>query len=393
MSDDSDFDGDLDAEGSALEIEIPPVEPPRQFDAPQLGLALAQVDRLIRANEARNIHNVTGAGQTVAVCDTGLNVDHVDFAGRVVTQVNFTPDNGGDRNNAADGNGHGTNVAGIIVADGDHRGVAPGGRVIPIKVLTNGGGGSFKAVADALQWVLDHREEHGISAVCMSLGAGDNRANDSGLQKDRVKKLIGALRAQRVPVVIAAGNDYFTHGSRQGMAYPAIIRECVSVGAVYDEFEGPFSYGSGARATSSGPDRITPFSQRLHESVNADCRTDIFAPGAPVTSSGIDGPRGESVQHGTSQAAPVTTGVILLMQELHRRLAGELPEVAALVEMMRNGAVVIRDGDDEADNVQHTNLDFRRVDALGALDAVVRSLQKTMLLTGQPLGGQPVLDR
>lgn len=384
-------DTDSDADLSVMEIEIPPVDPPRQFDFPQLGLALTQVDRLIRANEARNLHNVSGAGHTVAVCDTGLNTAHVDFAGRVVTQRNFTADNGGDPNNAADGNGHGTNVAGIIAADGDHRGVAPGARIIPLKVLTNKGGGSFKAVADALQWVLDHRQEHGISAVCMSLSARDNRVNDDGLEKDRVKRLIRALRQHRVPVVIAAGNDYFTHGSRQGMSYPAIVRECVSVGAVYDEFEGPFSYASGARALSSGPDRITPFSQRLHETVNGDCCTDIFAPGAPVTSSGIAGPRGESVQQGTSQAAPVTVGVIVLMQELHRRLAGELPEVDALVEMLQHGSVVIRDGDDEADNVQHTNLDFRRVDALGALDAVVRSLQKTMLLTGQPLGGQPVL--
>ena len=371
--------------------EIVPVDAPRQFDQPQLGLALTEVDRLIRANEARNLFGVDGAGLAVAVLDTGLNTAHVDFAGRVLAQANFTADNAGDPDDATDGQGHGTNVAGIIAADGDHRGVAPGAGVVPLKVLSNSGGGSFQAVAHALQWVLDHHEEHGISAVCMSLGAGDNLQVDTGLMHDATGERVRKLRERRVPVVIAAGNDYFKHSSAQGMSYPAILRHCVSVGAVYDEFEGAFSYASGATAFSSGPDRITPFSQRLHEDVSPDCRTDIFAPGAPVTSSGINGPRGESVQHGTSQATPVTVGVILLMQALHRKLDGGLPEVDDLVEWMRRSAVPIRDGDDEHDNVGHTNVEFRRVDAFRALDAVGRALQQKMLLTGEPLGGEPVL--
>ena len=169
------------------------------------------------------------------------------------------------------------------------------------------------------------------------------------------------------------------------MSYPGIIRHCVSVGAVYDDFEGAFSYSSGAQAFSSAPDRITPFSQRLHETVNAACRTDIFAPGAPITSAGIHGAHGESIQHGTSQATPVTAGVILLMQALFKRVAGQLPPVDLIVDLLRQSAVTINDGDDERDNVRHTGLDFLRVDAVGALEAVGRHLQKELLLTGQPM--------
>ncbi len=374
-------------------VDVKPVDPPRQFDTPQLGLTFAEVDRLIRASAARNAFGVDGSGLAAAVLDTGLNTGHVDFAGRVLAQVNFTTDHGGDRGNAKDGNGHGTNVGGIIVANGDHRGVAPGAGIVPLKVLRNDGRGSFGAVADALQWVLDHHQEHAIAAVCMSLSAGDNRTDDAGLDLDPVNNRIRSLRELRIPVVVAAGNDYFTHGSKQGMAYPAILRHAVSVGAVYDEFEGGFSYASGARAFSSGPDRITPFSQRLHESVEATCCTDVFAPGAPVTSAGIQGPRGESVQQGTSQAAPVTAGVLLLMQQLHRNLTGELARVDDLVEWMQRSAIPIQDGDDEADNVEHTDLEFRRVDALGALDAVVRALQKEMLITGEPLRRGPLEER
>lgn len=370
---------------NGMPTQIAPVETPRQFDSPRLGFALAQAGRLIRAVEARTVFDVDGAGFTVAVLDTGLNTEHVDFEGRIVAQRNFTNDNGGNPEDATDGDGHGTNVAGIIVANGDHLGIAPGAHVIPLKVLGNNGSGSFSAVTDALQWVIDHRDEHSISVVCMSLGAGDNRTSDASLESDAIRGRIETLRSARVAVVIAAGNDFFTHSSAQGMSYPGILRHCVSVGAVYDDFEGAFSYSSGAQAFSSAPDRITPFSQRLHETVNEVCRTDIFAPGAPITSAGINGPHGESIQHGTSQATPVTAGVILLMQALFKRVAGQLPPVDLIVDLMRQSAVTINDGDDERDNVHNTGLDFRRVDAFGALDAVGRHLQKELLLTGQPM--------
>ena len=193
--------------------------------------------------------------------------------------------------------------------------------------------------------------------------------------QDRIRE----LRDEKVAVVIAAGNHYFTHESQQGMSFPAIIRECISVGAVYDAAEGGFSYSSGAKANSTREGQITPFSQRLHYSVNPRTRTDIFAPGAPVTSSGINGPHGESTQHGTSQATPVTAGLILLMQDFYQRATGELPTVDNLVKWMRRGGVTIRDGDDEDDNVEHTNKSYTRADAISALDAVRRHLHKQLL--------------
>lgn len=365
-----------------ISVTIAPVERPAQFDAPQLSF-LVEVDTFLWVNQARHAFNVTGQGLAAAVLDTGLNTKHVDFAGRIPAQRNFTPDNDGDPEDASDGQGHGTNVAGIIGANGDHIGIAPGANLIPLKVLPNEGGGDFVWVDQALQWVIDHRDEHTITAVCMSLGDGGNYTTDSfgffaRLRRD-IQNKIRRLRDARVAVVIAAGNDYFRHQSRQGMGFPAIIRECVSVGAVYDAHEGGFSYADGATATSSRPGQITPFSQRLHESVSAQTFTDIFAPGAPVTSSGVNGPHGESIQHGTSQATPVTVGLLLLMQEFYRRATGELPQVADLVTWLRRGGVTIHDGDDEDDNVQHTGLDFTRADALSGLDAVRRHLQKQWL--------------
>lgn len=363
-------------------IGIEPVESPAQFDAPQLSF-LPEVDNFLWMSQARHAFNVSGADLAVAVLDTGLNTDHVDFAGRIVAQRDFTGDNNSDPEDASDGQGHGTNVTGIIAAGADHIGIAPGANIVPIKVLSNQGGGQFAWIDDALQWVVDNRDEHNISVACMSLGDGGNYTSDSfsffAILRRSIQQKIRTLRENRVAVCIAAGNDYFVHDSRQGMGFPAIIRECVSVGAVYDAVEGGFRYGSGATAFSSKPGQITPFSQRLHESVSAETYTDIFAPGAPVTSSGINGPHGESVQHGTSQATPVTAGLILLMQEFYWRATGELPTVDDLVLWLRRGGVPIHDGDDEDDNVEHTSLNFLRADALSALDAVRRHLQKQRL--------------
>ena len=390
--------GDVPGDEVAFDIEVPheeersipiaPVEPPTVTDDADLPF-LPEVTDFLWVDQARNAFQVNGSGMTVAVLDTGLNTGHIDFAGRILAQVNFTPDNGGDDNNANDGNGHGTNVGGIITAGGNHTGMAPGANIIPIKVLSNSGGGDFRWIDQALQWVIDNREAHNITAVCMSLGDGGNYTSDIfgiwQFLRHSMRRKIQTLKEARVAVVIAAGNDFFSHDSRQGMSFPAIIRECVSVGAVYDSDGGGFSYGSGAKATSTKRGQLTPFSQRLHSSVNAATGTDIFAPGAPVTASGIGSPTASSTQHGTSQATPVVTGLILLLQEFYHRWQDELPTVDQLITWLQDGGVPIFDGDDENDNVQHTNLTFTRADALSALDAARRSIQAKEL--AKTMGG------
>jgi subtilisin family serine protease len=340
---------------------------------------LVEVDEFVRASQARQLFKVSGKGLCAAVLDTGLNTQHVDFAGRIAAMRNFTPDNNVAADDVSDANGHGTNVAGIVLAKGDHTGMAPEATLVSLKVLQNNGSGNFDWVNQALDWVLQNHAAYNISAVCMSLGDSGNYTDDERFAATSLARKISDLREARVAVVVAAGNDYFTHGSQQGMSYPAIIRQTISVGAVYDAEGDGFQYASGAEAFSMRAGQITPFSQRLHQSVNRQARTEIFAPGAPVTSSGINGPHGESIQHGTSQAAPVTAGIILLLQEFYQRHAGELPTVDQLTSWLRRGGVSIRDGDDEDDNVQHTNLTFLRLDAVRALNAAYRELVRRRL--------------
>lgn len=347
-----------------------PVDRPLQYGGPQRHARLIEASDMIHAGEARRSFGVDGKGLTVAIVDSGLRTTHVDFAGRVVGGVNLSTDYGGNPSVFIDGHGHGTHVAGIIAANGDHKGIAPAAGVLPIKVLSNSGGvSSIRALEDALQWVLDNREARNIAVVNLSLGDGLNHLE---AVEDGFRAKIRALREAKVAVVAAAGNAFYTFKSKQGMTWPSIIPETVSVGALYDADIGPYWYCGGALAHSTGSGRITPFSQRLHESTNAVLRTDIFAPGASIRSSGILGDHGESDMQGTSQATPVVAGVILLMQQLHLREYGVLPAVDDLETWLRESGVRINDGDDEDDNVRNTGRDYLRLDALAALRAIGR---------------------
>lgn len=366
-----------------LRVEhVQPVEAPVQRAAPLLA-ELLRASPLIGVHEGREAFGVHGAGTTVAVLDTGLRTTHLDFAGRVAAQRNFTADNGSDPEDASDRNGHGSNVTGIICAGGIHVGIAPGARVIPLKVLSNTGSGRFRAVADALQWVIDNHEVHEISAVCAALGDGGNYQSDSGFADDAVGARIRRLAQLGIACCTGGGNDYFTHGGVQGMSYPAIFRDSLSVGAVYDEDQGSFQYRSGAEAFFTGADRITPFSQRLHEKVGGACATNIFAPGVPTISSGILGDRGESVQGGGSHAVAAVTGVVLLIQSLHKRATGSLPEVSDIRRWLLRGAAFIQDDDNEQDNVLHTGLSFSRVNAFAALRACGNDLARNVLIAAE----------
>jgi len=348
---------------------IKPVVPPKQLGELIRGQSI-EAGSLINVGAARLAYGVSGAGYTAAVMDTGIRATHVDFAGRVVAQRNYTTDNGGNINDANDGEGHGTNVSGIVLANGVHVGMAPAANVAALKVLDNNGSGGGAGILAALDWVIANRVAFNITVVNMSLGDGGNYTT---IGNDAVLARVTTLRNARVAVCAAAGNDYFEWGSTQGMGWPAVHPDTVSVGAVYDANIGPVGYG-GAFANTTAADRITPFSQRLHPNVNASTRTDVFAPGAEITSAGITSDTSSSSSHGTSQACPAVAGIVILLQEYAVRITGNLPTVDQLENWIRQGAVTINDGDDEDDNVTNTGLNFPRINALAALQAAEQEL-------------------
>jgi Subtilase family len=381
-----------------------PVQPtsdpkPEELVYPSLGDPTPADNDPVRAEEARKSWNVNGGGLAVAVLDTGLNVKHLDFApeSRILVKVNYTTDDEGVVNKVKDYHGHGSNVSGIILANGIHTGIAPGANIVPLKIVERNAPAKHAAIVKALQWVIDNHDKYQIpiSVVVASFGDTGNHITDTypvaqQLRGDakamkELRGLVTRLRDAKIPVVAAAGNYYWRFNQNkdakddevhQGMVSPAIIRETISVGAVYDGNYGSKSYPKAfgqPMASLTGKDLFAPYSQRLHESVGHLCRTDVFAPGGPTRSSGNDesDPRCESQDYmGTSQSVPVVAGTILLLQQYHMRKTGKLPCVDHLEAWLRAGGKWIRDGSKENDNVPHTGACFPRVDVMEALTLI-----------------------
>jgi subtilisin family serine protease len=353
---------------------IPLPKPPRIIPASFVTTFDLEVDSLLGVPKARNNFQVDGAGLAAAILDTGLRVTHECFHGRVAAMHNFTAEGTGPED-VTDTNGHGTNVAGIVAAGtlDERRGIAPGARLVPLKVLPAG----LDVIAAALRWVGEHAEQHGITVANLSLGVpGVNMQNDATARTEQgaLHQEIVRLTGRGIAVVVAAGNDY-KEFEKEGMSLPAIFRECISVGAVYDASVGSRQYASGATAFSTHADMITPFSQRLAKDSSPDCFMDVLSAGGSATSAGAASDTATSTQDGTSQAAPTIAGIILLMQQFHLRKTGRLPPVELLQEVLRSTSTWIIDGDDEDDNVQNTGKKFPRVNAFESLVALDKAIK------------------
>lgn len=359
-----------------MKLYIPEPTPPKILKPSLLTTFDVQIDILLWTNLARDTFKVTGKGLAVAVLDTGLRVTHECFTGRVISPRNFTEDDNGDSLTVTDYNGHGTNVTGLIAAgtNDERMGIAPGANVIPLKVLP---ANSLDPIIKALTWVADNHAEHNITTVNMSLGVpGVNLQDDLQARVDHsnMHNAIKRLNEENIAVVIAAGNDYFRF-QVEGMSIPAIFREAISVGAVYDSSVGRREYNNGAIADETRADQITPFTQRLSKETSSECYTDVFSAGASATSAGASSDTATSIQDGTSQAAPTVAGVILLLQEHYLRLTGELPNINLLQEVLRSTSKWLTDEDSAPDNVINTGRNYPRINAYESLVALDRYIK------------------
>ena len=171
-----------------------------------------------------------GAGVKVAVLDTGVYKDHLDLKANIVDCKDVTKR--GIRKGCADNNGHGTHVAGTILANGggDEKGiygVAPEAKLMAIKVCgANGCWGDD--IAEAIRYAADN----GANIISMSLGGN----TQSTLIKDAINYAVG----EGVLVVAAAGNDGPSDGS---IDYPGANAKVVAVGAI-DSAENVASWSS-----------------------------------------------------------------------------------------------------------------------------------------------------
>jgi subtilisin family serine protease len=161
-----------------------------------------------------------GNNVTVAVIDTGCDLNHEDIKDNLVKGYNFIEIN----KDPIDRNGHGTHVAGTIAAVNNGKGivgVAPKTKIMPIKALDDSGMGSNDNVAFAIMWAI----ENGADIITMSLG--------SEYPSLSIEKALIIAEERNVIVFCAAGNS----GIKNDVNFPAKYNETISIGAVNKELD------------------------------------------------------------------------------------------------------------------------------------------------------------
>lgn len=222
---------------------------------------------MIKAPDAWKI-STSSPSIKIAILDTGVDESHEDLIGKVLSRVNYT-----DSTTTSDIKGHGTHVSGVTSAlTNNNKGIAGVGgssSLLNVKVLGDGGTGTWDGVANGIVWAADN----GANIINMSLGGTFNAAT--------VESAVNYAWNKGVLIVAAAGNNGSTTPH-----YPAYYTNSIAV------------------AATDSNDQIASFSNR------GDW-VDVAAPGAVILSS-VPGNRYES-WGGTSMATPFVAGLAGLL--------------------------------------------------------------------------------
>ncbi len=239
----------------------------------------------------------------VAVIDTGI-IGHTDLnVYRSVDCSGGSPLRGSCKSSSpADGNGHGTHVAGTIGAKDDGIGVvgvAPGARLWGVKVLSDRGSGYRSWIIAGIDYVTANAAE--IEAANMSLGgSGSDDGKTCAQTTDSYKKAICNSVAAGVTYAVAAGNE--SDDARNHVPAAYVIDGMITVSALAD-FDGVSGGLGAATCRADEDDTLANFS-------NYGPRVDIIAPGVCILSTWNDG--SYNTISGTSMASPHVAGAAAL---------------------------------------------------------------------------------
>ncbi len=283
-----------------------------------------------------------GDGINIAFLDSGVDDDHPALAGKFVAGFDAfgdDPSSLGHQSNPDDDLDfgaifHGTHMAGIALgSDATYAGVAPGAKIIDVKVLDSLGKGTSASVMGAIQWCINNKNfawsgqparHHGIDILNMSLGS---KVRSDG--KDALSIMVNAAVSEGLVVVAACGN---TSSLGSGFGTPAAADGAITVGGLNDQ-------GTVDRAD----DAVMPnsnFGPRLSD--GDDDQLDELKPDAVAPGSGIHSPIGNiaglpavgfSTVSGTSASAAHVSGLSALILEEAGTLSPQ-----AVKALIRNGA-------------------------------------------------------
>ena len=228
----------------------------------------------------------TGEGVTIAVIDTGVDLEHSEFTSRIIEGYDFVDND----TIANDGNGHGTHVAGTIAGSNDGvgiTGVAYDSQIMPIRVLDNDGNGYTSDIIEGIRFAADN----GADVINLSLGGGG--------YSQAMADIISYASNLGAVVVMAAGNSYGSYPD-----YPAAhaVNNGIAVGAV------------------NQLGQLADFSNRA----GSNTLDYVTAPGVDIFSSLPSNSYG--TYSGTSMAAPHVAGVAGLLMSHNPDLTSEQVE-------------------------------------------------------------------
>ena len=170
--------------------------------------------------EIPRMEGIDGTGVKIAVIDTGVDFNHPDLFGygsdgKVVGGYNFIQEG----EPPMDNNGHGTQVAGVIAADGKVKGMAPKAKILAYKVSEDGNAVSSDLIIKAIEKAIED------NADIINISLGVNRTNDE------IEGAVTKALEKEIFVVTAAGNDGPNNST---IGSPGKNYGAVTVGATYN---------------------------------------------------------------------------------------------------------------------------------------------------------------
>ena len=289
------------------------------------GVVFVEIDGIfnIQMNDVNEVHGVTnvwdetgytGAGSVVAIIDTGIDGNHEglnDLDDNNETNdpkvigfydvINKPGDTNGTDVEAYDDQGHGTHCAGITAGTGaptyEYVGVAPQAQLVGVKVLDEGGSGSFAGVMMGMEWTVDNRHKFNIRAASMSLG-GPGPIELTSAQEESVSRMANEMVRNGIALFIAAGNSAVP----ASIGTPGSAEDVITVGALDKDT-------SIAVYSSQGPTE-----EGLTKPNIAFVGSDVMAPDFNTGT-------GYTSKSGTSMATPGAAGLAALMYQANPDLS------------------------------------------------------------------------
>ena len=300
--------------------------------------------------------SVDGTGVVLCVVDSGIDPDHPDLQ-----KMNLAGwhDAIGDSDSPYDDEGHGTAMAGIIVAQDGLTGNAPGVSLLVAKAIDDQGIGNDEQIAESVDWCVASQ------ADVISLSLGGAQGFGSGLfTTDALEEAVEDAINQGVYVVAAAGND--GEDDDGDVESPGSVEDVICVGGVTRT--GAIWTGS-SQGDNDG--RIWP--NPIFPRSDPDKKPELVAPGHEVPilmAGGLSSDSWWGWSSGTSASTAWVSGALALLLEEHPEMqregeSGGPGAVAQMKELVMQNSQM-KEGQSEHD--EHYGYGHLRVDML--LDAL-----------------------